>query len=55
MSQNPVRRGALLIALLVIGVIAVGVGVKYDNPYVFVPGIVAAVGSFVAFTGSSRQ
>jgi len=45
----------LLLAFMAAGVIAVGLGVKYDTPYVFVPGIVAAVGSFLAFTGSSRR
>lgn len=53
LPQNPVFRGLLLIALMVVGALAVFFGAKYDNPYVFVPGIAAAVGSFVAFTSVS--
>lgn len=55
MPQSPVFRGLLLFALMIVGVLAVAVGAKYDNPYVFVPGVAAAVGGFLALTNSSRR
>lgn len=55
MSEHSVRRGLLLLAIMAIGVVAIGAGVKYDNRYLFVPGVIAAVGGFVIFTGSSRR
>lgn len=55
MPEHSVRRGLLLLAIMAIGVVAVGAGVKYDSRYLFVPGVIAAVGSFVIFTGSSRR
>ena len=51
MPQNPVLRGLLLLALMITGGFAVVVGTKYDNPYVFGPGLLVGVGAFVAFTG----
>jgi|GEM_PF-3542860 len=43
MPKHPLARGLLLMVLVIGGVVAMGYGVKHDNPYAFVPGLIVAV------------